>query len=197
MSDRRRLAKERVPDPYSNNSRKAKSNKVVVDREKTTPFLVRLFCKAGEHHRIKDYDLEKTPVTDEIQLYAWKDTTLKELTMLLKEHNPEYVRRDTRFSFKIIYQDNLRGRFIPKDIGSVLNSRKSPEEEKTLDEARFVIGDYLDVAVGHGPFTLSGRTGDHRATNSKFRERRPSERGGFETMRKRPSDRKAGFRDRK
>ncbi|ORY08136.1 SAP18-domain-containing protein [Basidiobolus meristosporus CBS 931.73] len=197
MSDRRRLAKERVPDPYTTTTRKASSSKIVIEREKTTPFLVRVFCKAGEHHRIKDFDFDKSPVEDEVQLYAWKDTTLKELSMLLKQNHPEYERRDTKFSFRIIYQDNLRGRFIPKDIGAVLNSRKSPEEEKTLDEARFVIGDYLDVAIGHGPFTLSGRAGDSRAGGGKFRERRPSERGGFETMKRRNSERKAGFRDRK
>jgi hypothetical protein len=34
-----------------------------------------------------------------------------------------------------------------KDIGNVTNSRKSADDDKTLDQVRFVTGDYLDVAV--------------------------------------------------
>jgi histone deacetylase complex subunit SAP18 len=82
-------------------------------------------------------------------------------------HIPEYRHPLARFSFKAIYADSAsRGRFSQKDLGTVYSrdilgepgtlDATAPRlvdeepvftEERTLEELRFVPGDYLCVAV--------------------------------------------------
>ena len=47
--------------------------------------------------------------TNELQMYTWMDATLKELTGLIKEVNPESRRRGTYFDFAIVYPDLRQG----------------------------------------------------------------------------------------
>ncbi|CAG8484153.1 8524_t:CDS:2 [Paraglomus occultum] len=103
----------------TNTQAKGSKAKVVVDREKTCPFLLRMFCKEAGHHSITDYSTERQPTEDEVQIYTWKDATLKELANLLKEINPEAQRMAARLSFKLVYQDNVRGRYVFKDLGMI------------------------------------------------------------------------------
>jgi hypothetical protein len=91
-----------------------------------------------------------------------KDATLKELSDLIKEVHSEASRRDVRFSFNLVYQDNLRGSFVMKELGTVSNSRPSHQDEKTLDDARFVTGDFLDVAI------LTGSDRENRGGRSSY-----------------------------
>lgn len=81
----------------------------LLDREKTCPFLLRVFCSTSRHNPMQDYAkgqsatlqaardfpkvahltlfislTGKTPA-NELQIYTWKDATLKELTSLVKE----------------------------------------------------------------------------------------------------------------
>ncbi|KAJ3102601.1 Histone deacetylase complex subunit sap18 [Phlyctochytrium planicorne] len=122
--------------------------KIVVDREKTCPFLVRIFCKTGSHHEVSDFGVDKLPTADEIQIHTWKDATLRELASLLSQTQPSLLLPTARISFRAAYQDITRGGIYNlKDLGSITNFRRTPDEEKTLDEARFVIGDYIDVAI--------------------------------------------------
>ena len=46
---------------------------------------------------------------NELQIYTWMDATLKELTGLIKEVNPESRRRGTYFDFAIVYPDLRQG----------------------------------------------------------------------------------------
>ena len=37
-----------------------------VDREKTCPMLLRLFCKVGEHHRDDEFSYKQQPTDEEV-----------------------------------------------------------------------------------------------------------------------------------
>ncbi|CAI5459530.1 unnamed protein product [Closterium sp. Yama58-4] len=85
---------------------------------------------------------------EEVQMYTWKDATLRELTDLLKEVVPEARRRDARLSFAFVYP-NRQGRNVMKQAG-ITNSmprRPTPDDNRTLHELGFQTGDFLDVAI--------------------------------------------------
>ena len=52
---------------------------VKVDREKTCPFLVRVFHKEEGPHRVEEFDGGKVP-GEEVQIYSWMDANLRELS---------------------------------------------------------------------------------------------------------------------
>ncbi|KAG4306107.1 hypothetical protein PORY_000095 [Pneumocystis oryctolagi] len=116
-----------------------------IDRKKTTPFLLRLFYKVGGFHSIDEFQPESQPIADEVQIYTWKDANLHELAQLLSKAIPN--NKHTRFSFRLIYSDNYKERYQTKDIGNVSLLSKNLEAYKTLDDIRFVIGDWIDVAI--------------------------------------------------
>ncbi|GMP43102.1 hypothetical protein CsSME_00012602 [Camellia sinensis var. sinensis] len=88
-----------------------------VDREKTCPLLLRVFTKIGGHHTDSDFAVRGKEPKDEVQIYTWKDATLRELT-------------------------DLVGRTY-----SYPNGRRPDSGGKALGELSFQIGDYLDVAI--------------------------------------------------
>lgn len=95
------------------------------------PFLLRVFVKPGSHHRylqicnashslfrIDDYAIRGKEPADEIQIYTWKDATLRELSDLIKDVNEDARRPSARLSFSIVYPDE-RGRNVLRSIGNV------------------------------------------------------------------------------
>ncbi|XP_048435918.1 histone deacetylase complex subunit SAP18-like [Pyrus x bretschneideri] len=119
-----------------------------IDREKTCPLLLRVFTKIGAHHSEVDFAVRGNEPKDEVQIYTWKDATLRELTDLVKEIAPEARRRNARLSFAFVYPDK-RGRFVVKQVG-MTNSHgngRQVDESKALNDLSFQIGDYLDVAI--------------------------------------------------
>ncbi|KAG5650433.1 hypothetical protein H0H81_012284 [Sphagnurus paluster] len=153
------------------------TGQAIVSREKTAPFLIRTFVKIGSFHRLTLFEDGTLPTTDEHQLFTWKDATLREVLTTLRNTAPqvaEYRHALARFSFRTVYADSAnKGRFAQKDLGMVYSRdilgepgvlgvtaprlREDSEEahepterereERTLDELRFVPGDYLLVAV--------------------------------------------------
>uniref|UniRef100_A0A5B6ZDV8 18 kDa Sin3-associated polypeptide n=1 Tax=Davidia involucrata TaxID=16924 RepID=A0A5B6ZDV8_DAVIN len=120
-----------------------------VDREKTCPLLLRVFTKIGGHHSDADFAVRGKEPKDEVQIYTWKDATLRELTDLVKEVAPEARRRDALLSFAFVYPDK-HGRFVVREVGrtfSYPNGRRPDSGSKSLAESSFQIGDYLDVAI--------------------------------------------------
>ncbi|KAK0190360.1 Sin3 associated polypeptide p18-domain-containing protein [Armillaria mellea] len=112
------------------------------------------------------------PTTDEQQIFTWKDATLREVLTAIRTSTPttqEYRHPLARFSFRTVYADpGNKGRFASKDLGQVYSRdilgepgsltgtaprlvdgepTEREREERTLDELRFVPGDYLLVAV--------------------------------------------------
>ncbi|ORX51748.1 hypothetical protein BCR36DRAFT_37316 [Piromyces finnis] len=126
---------------------KTTESKSTVDREKVCPFLLRVFCKRGSHHRIEDFTINHQPVEDEIQIYTWKDASLREIASLLAEVDPKYAKHGNSLSFKSVYLDNIRARYNSKDLGVINVSKPSKTDETTLEENRFIIGDFIDVAL--------------------------------------------------
>ncbi|KAF9068705.1 Sin3 associated polypeptide p18-domain-containing protein [Rhodocollybia butyracea] len=148
-----------------------------VSRDKTAPFLIRTFVKIGSFHRLSLFEDGTLPTTDEQQLFTWKDATLREVLTTLRNtapHVPEYRHPLARFSFRTVYADSgNKGRFSQKELGMVYSrdilgepgtltavasriveendENREPtdreKEERTLDELRFVPGDYLLLAV--------------------------------------------------
>ncbi|KAB8074230.1 Sin3 associated polypeptide p18-domain-containing protein [Aspergillus leporis] len=117
-----------------------------------------------------------------LQIYTWQSCTLRELSQLLTSALPSLLPDPpvgTRLCFRLIYPDtkaaasmgpDVRGRYLSKDIGSVvIGPRDSPyrdgndeesagprtgplrlqgnDADKSLQDMRFVIGDYVDCAI--------------------------------------------------
>ncbi|TXG51018.1 hypothetical protein EZV62_023542 [Acer yangbiense] len=144
-----------------------------VDREKTCPLLLRVFTKIESHHTPEDFAVRGKEPKDEVQIYTWKDATLRELTDLVKEVAPEARRRNAKLSFAFVYPDK-RGRFVLRQSSALVqlksyvtvscgkkqircnsgvgmthsygNGRRL-DDSRALAELNFEIGDYLDVAI--------------------------------------------------
>ncbi|KAK9203628.1 hypothetical protein WN943_013884 [Citrus x changshan-huyou] len=91
-----------------------------VDREKTCPLLLRVFTTSGGHHIAEDFAVRGKEPKDEVQIYTWKDATLRELTDLVKEVAPEARRRNAELSVAFVYPVK-HGRFVLKQSGDYLD----------------------------------------------------------------------------
>eukprot|EP00298_Acanthocystis_sp_HF-20_P007318 c16943_g1_i2.p1 GENE.c16943_g1_i2~~c16943_g1_i2.p1 ORF type:complete len:220 (+),score=101.46 c16943_g1_i2:65-724(+) len=123
-----------------------------IDREKTCPLLLRVFCNSERPFGVEDYEnLEqklKTKEMFETSIHTWKDATLRELTDLLKEVNPDVQEFQAKLIFSIVFP-NKRGELRKQEIGMCWSnpSKTTETSNKTLAELKFETGDYLDVFV--------------------------------------------------
>ncbi|KAE8743145.1 hypothetical protein FOCC_FOCC011239 [Frankliniella occidentalis] len=122
-----------------------------VDREKTCPLLLRVFCRTGRHNSPEDYVRGNVPA-NESQIYTWMDATLREITSLMKEVNPDARKKGTVFDFSLVAPNMGPGpvSFRMRHIGTTTSG----------------IGDYMDISI----------TSPMRAPMD--RERGPIRRGG-------------------
>lgn len=118
----------------------------VVDREKTCPLLLRVFVSIGRHHNLAEYRRGSTPPNG-LQVYTWMDATLRELAGLVQEINPDTKRRGTQFEFSLVFPDLTKMQARTRDIGTVVVGHQGFEDNKTLQQCQFVIGDHLDVSI--------------------------------------------------
>ncbi|CAI5941515.1 unnamed protein product [Closterium sp. NIES-64] len=102
----------------------------------------------GGHHDLEAFATRGQEPKEEVQMYTWKDATLRELTDLLKEVVPEARRREARLSFAFVYP-NRQGRNVMKQAGitNSMTRRPTPDDNRTLHELGFQTGDFLDVAI--------------------------------------------------
>lgn len=119
---------------------------IPIDREKTCPLLLRVFCNAGRHHNIMQYSRGNVPA-NELHIYTWMDATLREITSLVKEVNPDARRKGTSFEFSFVFPDPRSPIYRMRDIGVTCAGQKGSDDNKTLAQARFCIGDYVDIAI--------------------------------------------------
>lgn len=61
--------------------------------------------------------------------------------------NPETRRKGTKFSFAFVFPDMRSPIYRMRDIGTTTTGIKGPDDLKTLGQARFTIGDYMDIAI--------------------------------------------------
>ncbi|MCO5552767.1 hypothetical protein L7F22_006284 [Adiantum nelumboides] len=115
---------------------------------KTCPLLLRVFTKTGGHHTVEDFAVRGKEPKDEVQIYTWRDATLRELTDLVKEVAPAARRKEARLSFAFVYPDR-RGRNVIRNVGMTHASggRRGGDENRTLADLHFQTGDFLDVAI--------------------------------------------------
>ncbi|KAI9740706.1 MAG: hypothetical protein M1818_004671 [Claussenomyces sp. TS43310] len=152
-----------------------------VDRQTTTPSLLRLFYREGAFPPLSDF---VSPSTPHLELYTWPTCTLRELSHLIVTSLSALLPTPaigTRLSFRLIFPDTRSpaptasstapGRYLFKDLGSVIVGDGGPgipsadektaavvkdgivpgdpaeQPERTLQDGRFIIGDYVAVAI--------------------------------------------------
>ncbi|KAI1772509.1 Sin3 associated polypeptide p18-domain-containing protein [Hypoxylon cercidicola] len=141
-----------------------------MDRHVTPPFMLRLFFRTGAFHRPDEFIT--FPLPPHITIHTWPDCNLKELSYIIAAAKPALLPDPaigTRLAFRLIFPDtrsNASGqttaRYMVKDLGSVIvgdggrgldpddvEAEKTLENDgdKTLGDARFVVGDYISCAV--------------------------------------------------
>ncbi|EMD94944.1 hypothetical protein COCC4DRAFT_74765 [Bipolaris maydis ATCC 48331] len=112
-----------------------------IDRQTTTPFLLRLFFKQGSFHRQFDPTLPRLPTN--VQIYTWQSCTLRELCQLLLSAVPSMLPQPyagSRIAFRLVYPDiqgsnrpGAPGRFISRDIGSVIVGAPSRNDDVDME----------------------------------------------------------------
>lgn len=118
-----------------------------INREKTCPFLLRVFYKENEAVPIESLkDREPVQKEDEVRVYTWMDATLREIVEQLKVEIPNARRRDAQFDLNLAIT-NLTGGLEYRNIGTIHSTRRGNLDTFTLHRIRLVIGDYLAVGI--------------------------------------------------
>lgn len=85
--------------------------------------------------------------SNELQIYTWMDASLHELTSLVREVNPDTRKKGTYFDFAIVYPNYRNNHFQMREIGVTCTGQKGADDTKTLAQAKFCIGDFLDISI--------------------------------------------------
>ncbi|KAH0162706.1 hypothetical protein KCU67_g5835, partial [Aureobasidium melanogenum] len=149
-----------------------------IDRQTTTPFLLRLYYRSNGFHSPNEFSTVPPPSwlqQSSLQIYTWPSCTLAELTTLLTSALPNLLPSPsvgTRIGYRLVFPDtrsvppsggsDAPGRWLSKELGSVILGqgneydqendpaglgRMDGDAQKTLADARFVIGDYISCAI--------------------------------------------------
>jgi len=117
------------------------------DRQQSCPFLIRAFVKFNAPIREEDFNASRLDnAGQEYPLHAWRDSTLRELADLLCHPLPAARRWGVRIHFASVFADR-RGHRSARELGVVNRSQRSRDDFRTLEQARFQIGDWMAVAV--------------------------------------------------
>lgn len=111
------------------------------------------------------------PKTSELQIYTWLDATLSELMGLIREM-PEYRAKGTQFSFSIVFPEPSAPTYRMRSIGTTIGGKRGPDDELTLSQCRYQIGDFIDVAI------LSSGADPSRLNNQQNKRNRQKIRDG-------------------
>jgi histone deacetylase complex subunit SAP18 len=146
-----------------------------INRNATTPFLLRLFYKTGRHNSADDFH-PIGPNPPHVEIYTWLSATIDELSHLIADNLPQLLPDPaigTRLDFELVYpdirtppQNDGYGSYQKKTLGSVVLGAGGPgvtngedntggrrgsyatgDGDKTLADAMFVIGDCIDCAI--------------------------------------------------
>lgn len=64
------------------------------------------------------------------------DATLRELTSLVKEVNPEARRKGTTFDFSLVFPNPVTSGYRFREIGTTVSGQRGPYDTKTLSQLR-------------------------------------------------------------
>ncbi|KAK5664233.1 hypothetical protein OQA88_449 [Cercophora sp. LCS_1] len=144
--------------------------------EESTPFLLKVFYRTNAFHRPEEFTSPSLPPY--VPIYTWKTCTLMQLAHLIAGASPNLLPNPaigTRLVFRIIFADTCQSRpdspprYTVKDLGSVVIGLGGPgagteeggsevgsdEGSKTLNDAMFIVGDYISCAI-LPPLDLTG-----------------------------------------
>lgn len=74
------------------------------------------------------------------------DATLSELMGLIRE-TPAYQAKGIQFSFSKVFPEPAAPTYRMRPIGNTVGGKRGPDDELTLAQCRYQIGDFLDVAI--------------------------------------------------
>ncbi|GAA6054917.1 hypothetical protein JCM3770_004283 [Rhodotorula araucariae] len=127
-----------------------------VDRNKVSPSLLRVFVRTGQHHPDSDFSVDRLPVADELQLYTWPDSSLREILLLARDALPAlraHTAHSARYSLRLVFFDNDALKYNSTDLAlvsardlSLSTTPSSSRVDRTLQEAKYVVGDLVDIA---------------------------------------------------
>eukprot|EP01083_Nonionella_stella_P202389 739397_1 len=123
-----------------------------VDRQKKTPFLIRVFVHEGYHLDAEAFrDPTNLPSNGQTHIHTWLDATLFELAQLITQitHEIKKPNYDISLSFSLVYPDR-KGTMVVKSCGkieNIYNNNNNKDGNKTLKQLKFEIGDFLDVNI--------------------------------------------------
>lgn len=120
-----------------------------IDRKKTCPMLIRVFCGLGKHHRSTDFTEAAFP-EGELRIYTWRDATLRELMALIVEAFPAARPVGTSFDFCVVYPNFKARGYEMRYLGTTCSGQDRAHDTIALDSTKFQVGDCLDVAI-HPP----------------------------------------------
>ena len=138
---------ERLEESSSSSS--LDNNDFFVDREKTCPFLLRVFYKINGNNSLSLFSGDKFP--SELDIYTWEDANLKELAKFIHDALKDTVLGMYDFyKFSRIYHDE-NGTLLSDEIGNVVindkRSKLNKNIKKSLKDIGFQIGDYFDINI--------------------------------------------------
>lgn len=107
-----------------------------IDRQTTTPFLLRLYYRSNAFHSPSEFTTVPPPSSlqqQSLQIYTWPTCTLSELTSLLSSALPHLLPSPavgTRIGYRLVFPDTRSvpangggdglGRWLSKELGSVV-----------------------------------------------------------------------------
>ncbi|GFQ99881.1 histone deacetylase complex subunit SAP18 [Trichonephila clavata] len=75
------------------------------------------------------------------------DTSFLEISKSIQSVHAEWRQKGTYFDFALVFPDARHPSYRMKDIGSICVGQRGSDDEKTLSQSRFQIGDFLDLAI--------------------------------------------------
>ena len=133
----------------SSSSSSFDNNDFFVDREKTCPFLLRVFYKIDSHNPLSLFSGDKFPT--ELDIYTWEDANLKELAKFIHDAlKGTVLGMYDYYKFSRIHHDE-NGTLLSDEIGNVVindkRSRLNKNIKKSLKDIGFQIGDFFDINI--------------------------------------------------
>jgi histone deacetylase complex subunit SAP18 len=140
------VASNLISENYNSNNKYNNTTNYEVNREKICPFLLKVFFKENEFNNLEDFNNNVFPPHRELHIYTWMDASLRELTLLIKEAVESAKKKDAVLYFSTIYPDS-KGKLQRKEVGNVHSIKKATDDNKTLYQLKFCVGDYLDINI--------------------------------------------------
>ena len=80
------------------------TGRVTADRARLCPFLLRVFVRAGAHNPSEAYGAETQPTEGALELYTWRDATLREVVEEVKLAHP--VSADSSLQIALVFPNS-------------------------------------------------------------------------------------------